>query len=162
MMQLVLQHFCLLTLSATAAVPRHSVADGIVRVPRDSLAIVEVVRGIIAADNASDLAKVMSFYSDSALLLPPGEEPVQGHRTIQPRYQRLFDEYRPAIEGMIAEVRLGGEWAFVRGRNRGVLHSKAGAGDRMLNDVYIMLLKREPDGRWRIWELMWHSSAPPT
>ncbi|HVT40780.1 MAG TPA: nuclear transport factor 2 family protein [Gemmatimonadaceae bacterium] len=129
------------------------------RAVQDSLAIVAVAQGIIAADNAKDLSRVLSYYADSAVLLPPNEGPVVGRAAIRPRYERLFGEFDPAIVGAIDELVVGPEWAYVRGRNRRVLRRKAGGPDRVLNDIYIMLLRREGVGQWRISRLMWHAGA---
>jgi len=46
--------------------------------------------------------------------------------------------------------------AFVRGRNSGRLVSRSGGADLVLDDVYVMLLRREADGRWLITHLIWH------
>lgn len=129
---------------------------------RDSLAVLGVVAGIVAADNARDLPAVLAFYSDSALLLPPHEPPVRGHAAIQPRYERLFTEFDPAIEGHADRIILSEAWAYVRGRNLGRLRARrAGSADRRLNDSYTMLLHEERAGEWRIAELSWHAMTAP-
>jgi len=42
--------------------------------------------GIVDADNARDLERVLGYYAADAVLLPPGEGPVQGLAAIRPRY----------------------------------------------------------------------------
>ena len=114
------------------------------------------------AENARDLPAVLAFYSDSALLLPPHEPPVRGHAAIQPRYERLFTEFDPAIEGHADRIILSEAWAYVRGRNLGRLRARrAGSADRRLNDSYTMLLHEERAGEWRIAELSWHAMTAP-
>jgi hypothetical protein len=55
-----------------------------------------------------------------------------------------------------------GATAVVRGHNGGRLVSRGSAPARELDDVYLMLLRRDPDGAWRISHLMWHrASSPP-
>jgi uncharacterized protein (TIGR02246 family) len=125
---------------------------------RDSLAIVAVARGIIAADNAKDLTRVLTYYADRALLLPPNEEPVAGRTAIRPRYERLFSQFDPAIEGTIDEVVVAREWGYIRGRNRGVLRPIGGGPNRLVNDIHIMVLSRQAYGPWCISRLIWHAA----
>ena len=83
-------------------------------------AVRAVADGIIAADNARDITRVMGSYAADAWLLPPNDVPVRGH-------------------------------------NGGRMISRTGAPPRLLNDAYLMTLRLEPDGRWRISHLIWHS-----
>lgn len=44
-----------------------------------------VANGIIAADNARALERVLAYYAADAVLMPPGEQPVVGRAAIRPR-----------------------------------------------------------------------------
>lgn len=123
-------------------------------------AVRRVAEGIIAADNARDIERVLSLYAPDAVLMPPGEAPVQGRAAIRPRYEGLFAAYTPAIEGRIDELAVDGTTAFVRGHNGGRLVPLGDALPRELDDVYLMLLRREKDGAWRISHLIWHRASP--
>jgi uncharacterized protein (TIGR02246 family) len=119
-------------------------------------AIRAVADGIIAADNARDITGVMNAYASDAWLMPPNESPVQGHAAIKPRYEALFSGFNPAIEGRIDEACADGSFGFVRGHNGGRMISRSGAPPRSLNDAYLMTLRLDQDGRWRISHLIWH------
>jgi uncharacterized protein (TIGR02246 family) len=114
-----------------------------------------VARGIIDADNARDLERVLRHYTADAILMPPGEAAVSGLAAIRPRYAALFAEFEPHIEARVDEACVGGDLAFVRGHNGGRLAPRAGGASRNLNDDYLMLLRRE-EGAWRISHLIWH------
>jgi uncharacterized protein (TIGR02246 family) len=115
-----------------------------------------VAEAIIAADNARDIERVLRLYADDAILLPPNESPVIGKAAIGPRYETLFRTMLPAIRSELAEVEVGGEWAFVRGRNTGAMRPIVGGPERQLNDVFLMVLRRGAGGEWRIARLIWH------
>lgn len=121
-------------------------------------AVRAVADGIIAADNARDLTRVMDSYAVDAWLLPPNAEPVRGHAAIRPRYESLFATFTPAIDGRIDEACVTGSTAYVRGHNGGRMVSRSSQAGRDLDDVYVMLLKVDTDGKWRISHLMWHSA----
>jgi uncharacterized protein (TIGR02246 family) len=141
--------------SGTAAV-----AQSCTHTPADSLAVVAVAAGIIDADNARDLERVLTYYAPDAVLHPPGEGPVTGRDAIRPRYEGLFRDFDPAIESEIDEVSICGRLAAVSGRNRGVLRPRLGGPERTLDDAWIMTL--EPtDGSWRITQLIWHPASTP-
>lgn len=122
----------------------------------------EVALGIIMADNARDLERVMSFYADDAVLLPPGEVAARGKDVIRRRYEAFFRTYAPEIITDLEEVRVAGDWAFVIGANRGRLVPAGGGAERRLNDAYVMILKQAPKGAWRIARLMWHPVTEST
>lgn len=119
-----------------------------------------VADGIVAADNRGDIEAVLEYYSADAVLMPPGEAPVVGRGSIRPRYEALFADFAPAIEPVVEEVCAEGNLAFVRGRNTGRLVSRTSGSARTLDDVYLMLLRREADGKWRISHLIWHRQSP--
>ena len=115
-----------------------------------------VVEGIIAADNARDLARVLSYYAEDAILLPLNDSPVVGKEKIKPRYEALFANYQPEIKVAIEEVTVTQDWAFVRGYNTGRLLPLKAGEPRVLSDVFLMILRRTDDERWEIARLMWH------
>lgn len=129
-------------------------------VSQETRLVREVALGIIAADNARDLSRVLSLYAEDAVLLPPNEAAVRGKAAIRPRYEALFRDYMPEIVGEIDEVQVGGRWAFVIGTTRGRLLPVGGGEARSLNDAYVMILRRTSGGSWHIGRLMWHPIAP--
>jgi len=118
-----------------------------------------VATGIIVADNARDLERVLQYYAADAILLPPGEQPVAGREAIRPRYEELFSRYDPQIEARVDESCAVDGLAFVRGHNSGKLVPRQGGEARELDDTYLMLLRRERGGEWRISHLMWHRAS---
>jgi len=120
-----------------------------------------VATGIIDADNARDIERVLRYYAADAILMPPGEKPVTGREAIRPRYEELFAAFDPRIEARVDEACAAGGIAFVRGHNGGRLIPRHGGEARELDDAYLMMLRREGDGEWRISHLMWHRASAP-
>jgi uncharacterized protein (TIGR02246 family) len=122
----------------------------------DDAAVRAVATGIVEADNARDVERVLGYYADDAVLLPPNEPPVKGKAAIRPRYEALFAGFDPAIEGRLDEVAVTGPSAFVRGHNGGRMTERGSGEHRPLDDDYVMLLRKGADGAWRISHLIWH------
>jgi len=120
-----------------------------------------VAIGIVAADKQRDIERVLAFYTADAVLMPPGEAPVVGRDRIRPRYEALFATFTPEILGQIEESCVGSGVGFVRGRNGGRLIPRAPGDARVLDDAYLMLLRLEAEGVWRISHLMWHRQSEP-
>ncbi|HEY7514964.1 MAG TPA: nuclear transport factor 2 family protein, partial [Vicinamibacteria bacterium] len=120
-----------------------------------------VATGIVEADNAAALDRVLDYYAPEAVLLPPGQPPVVGKASLRPRYEAMFAAFAPAIVARVDEACVSGRLAFVRGHNGGRLAARKDGGDQVLNDPYLMLLARGADGAWRITHLMWHRMSEP-
>lgn len=127
----------------------------------DVQAVRAVAEGIVAADNRSDIERVLAYYTADAVLMPPGSGPVHGRDAIRPRYEALFAGFKPAIEGRIDEACATGAMGFVRGHNGGRMVPLRDGSPRELDDGYLMLLRRESDGAWRISHLIWHPGGGP-
>ena len=130
----------------------------------ESAAVAEVravAAGIVEADNRRDLARVLASYAEDAILMPPGEPPVQGRARIRARYEALFASMTPAIEARIDEACVESGLGFVRGHNGGRLVPRGAGERRALDDGFLMLLRREAAGEWKISHLMWHRESPP-
>src|SRR5262245_7390232 len=52
----------------------------------------KVLAGIIAADNLADVDRIVAFYEDDAMLLPPAGPAVKGKTAIKRRYQQGFEK----------------------------------------------------------------------
>jgi uncharacterized protein (TIGR02246 family) len=119
-----------------------------------------VAAGIVEADNRRDVERVVGYYAGDAVLMPPNETPVAGREKIRPRYEVLFAAFTPEIELQIQEACAGGGIGFVRGRNGGRLVPRGAGEGRALDDAFVMLLRLEADGVWRISHLIWHRQSP--
>lgn len=137
-----------------AAVPAFA-CDG------DSAGVRAVAEGVITADNGHDIGRVLGYYADDAVLMPPNEAPVTDRAAIRRRYEDLFQNFAPQVDGRIDEICADGDLAFVRGHNGGWLVSRVGRRSRELDDFYLMVLQRVPRGEWKISRLMWHPAHGP-
>jgi ketosteroid isomerase-like protein len=114
-----------------------------------------VAEGIIAADNARALDRVMSFYHPGATLWPPDGPPVSGAEAIRPRYESLFATHTPLLAVAIDGVCGTDSMATVRGQISGWFVSRGSAPDRQVSDRFLMVLTKDARETWRISDLAW-------
>ncbi len=144
--------------SVIAALTCAGCAPGAAPDPAEEVARIEAVaHGLMAADNVRDAARVAELYAPDAVMLPLGEEPVQGIASIRPRYEAFFATHQPDLRFEIEETVVAGNLAYVRGRTRGSIRNLETGEEQMISDVFLMIQQRAPDGRWHISRLMWHA-----
>jgi uncharacterized protein (TIGR02246 family) len=113
----------------------------------DERAIRAVVDRWFTATKSGDLETVLSLMADDAVFMVPGKEPFGK------------TEFAAASKGManvtmdgkseIAELRVLGEWAYLR--NHIDLTVTQPSGERMRKSGYTLtIFRKEPDGRWRL------------
>lgn len=117
-----------------------------------------VIRGLIQADNASDIDRIAAFYAEDAVLMPPEGAPVHGRKEIRERYRRGFERFKLSVELRSEETRVAGDWAFDRGVTKGHYVWHDGREPTAFEDKYVMILKQTADG-WRVAVLMWSPTS---
>lgn len=135
-------------------------------VQRDDVEVRRVVDGIIAAGNTGDLEAILSFYAEDAILLPPNGDPIRGLEAIRQHYEELFQTSVLYIRALSLETQVSSDWAFDRGTVDGQIlpredeHGKIKGEPKIVNDKYVMTLRREGENGWRITRLIWNSTDP--
>ncbi len=107
------------------------------------------------AESARDVAAKMQLYAADAILMPPGEAAVVGKDAIrawtEPRYERETFEGTSTVE----EIQVFGEWGFARGHWSGVGAPTAGGESSRRSGEYLVIVRQQADGTWRIAREMW-------
>lgn len=105
----------------------------------------------VAAWRAADAGKVAALYSEDALVLYPNQPPVTGSKAIVDYFNGFFGEF-PKNEFTLtsAEIEVVGPWAFDRGTYR--WKGTPGTGGKAVEDngKYLVILKRQPSGDWKV------------
>ena len=118
-----------------------------------------VLKRLMQADNAGNLAAVISHYAADAVLMAPNAPSVRGIEKIKNHYRNLFDEFR--FEGLQAnaeDIRVGGDLAVIAGTNSGLILSKADSTAQEIHGKFIMQLVKET-GQWKISRLIWNDAG---
>jgi uncharacterized protein (TIGR02246 family) len=109
-------------------------------------AIQRVINEFEAAFNAKSAAKLASFYTDDATLLPPGSPPIKGRSEIQRFWQNFLDA--GAADGKLhtVSVESSGELAYEIGTYDATVPLAQGVGTVRSSGKYLVVWKRQADG----------------
>jgi ketosteroid isomerase-like protein len=104
-----------------------------------------------AAFSAKDATRVSAFYTDDALLMPPGQLMIKGRENIESYFRRGFGQDFISMEVTPLESAVGSTFAFEAGRSRMVLGSGPGPGGPASTETgkYLLVYKRV-GSQWKI------------
>ncbi len=113
----------------------------------DERAIKAVVRTWFEATKAGDLAAVLELMTDDVVFMQPGQAPF-GKEAFAAAFRGMANV---VVDGTsdIVELRVLGEWAYLRNRIELMVTPLNGAPMRR-SGYTLTVLRREPDGRWRL------------
>ncbi len=131
---------------------------------RDVAADMKVLNALrdqyVAGVNSGDAAAVAATLTDDAIDMGPYEPAVEGKEAIQVSYETMFKEYTVKIGLTALETQVLGDWGYDRGTYTITLTPKTG---KPIEDTgkYLDVLKRLPDGSWKVSRSIYNTSNPP-
>jgi len=116
----------------------------------------------VSAMGAGDAAGVAAIYVPDAHLLPPDAAPIEGREAIQQFFAGFLGAYHVTAVVSSDEIEGRGDLAFARGHYTLDGTPKA-AGTPPLREEgkFLEILRRQPDGTWRLAADMWSPNSPP-
>jgi uncharacterized protein (TIGR02246 family) len=115
-------------------------------------AIEAAVQRYVDASNHGDADALASLYADDAMLLPPDHEPVRGRAAIGDFWRQGTDE---GLEVTTLTVEVEGDLGYLVGR----YHLPATDEEPADSGKYVMCLKRQRDGDWKLTADIWNRSG---
>jgi uncharacterized protein (TIGR02246 family) len=115
-------------------------------------AIEAAVQRYVDASNQGDADALASLYADDAVLLPPDHEPVRGRAAIGEFWRQGTDE---GLEVTTLTVEVDGDLGYLVGR----YHLPATDEEPADSGKYVMCLKRQRDGAWKLTADIWNRSG---
>ena len=113
----------------------------------DERAIRQLVETWMTASRAGDTATVLNLMTDDVVFMVPGQEPFG---------KQAFAAASSAMQGTriegksdIQEIRVLGDWAYMRNRLEVTVTPPAGASTRRAGYT-LTILHKGVDGRWRL------------
>lgn len=130
----------------------------------DTEADVAAINGVrereMALLGTGNMDSLLTVYTSDVAFMPPNEPAVRGQDAVRKWGEAMFGQITLNGRYASSEVSVSGDWAV--DRYTGVLTATPKAGgsatEEKIKGVHIM--KRQPDGTWRIAQDVWNSDAP--
>ena len=103
-----------------------------------------------AAYNAGDAAAVTALYTDDAVSLPDRHAAVQGKAALQQYFQEVFAQYNAKLTLMSPDLEITDDIAHETGAYSMTVTPKAGGNAMTITGKYLIVLKRQADGSWKV------------
>jgi uncharacterized protein (TIGR02246 family) len=108
-----------------------------------------------------DVDRVVSFWADDAIVLPPGSPPVVGKAAIRQFVSKSFETPGFSISWKTSnvEVSKGGDVAYATGTNR--MTFSGPDGRQVAVDGKAVSVWRRKEGAWKCVIDIWNDTSPP-
>lgn len=112
-----------------------------------------------AAASAKDIDKVVSFYSDDAVVMPPNAASATTKEAIRALWKDLLTDAKITWKTKKVEVAQSGDLASLSGTYEVTLNDPTGTPvkDR---GKYLEVWKKQADGTWKVIVDIWNSDLP--
>ena len=111
--------------------------------------------------NAGDVDRYMALWADNAIQLPPDSLPLVGKETLRAGLESEVKAITYDMKITNEEVNVSGDLAVARGTYAATITPKDGSNPIAIDGKYMTLLKRQPDGSWKIFRDIYNSNVPP-
>ena len=127
----------------------------------DRQAILDLERGLFAAEAAGDLDAWMNFIDDDPVWLPPNKPAMTDRRAIREWAAPYFELYDLSEETTGQEIRVAGDWGYIMANWTFTVTPKEGGKTITDDGKSIWIVRRQQDGTWRPSRAIWNSDIPP-
>lgn len=115
----------------------------------DKRAIREMVDRWLEASKRGDTATLLNLLADDVLFITPGSEPFGKKEFAGSNQDQANDMKMEAADIDIKEIKVAGEWAWMRSFLR-VTFTRSEGDPMKLSGHILTILQRNPDGNWVI------------
>jgi uncharacterized protein (TIGR02246 family) len=130
---------------------------------QDRAAIDSVRNQYAATWKSANAEQMATLYTSDAAVLYPNQAAVVGSTAIQAYFKTFFDQFVQEIFELTSEeIEVTGPWAFDRGTYRWRATPRAGGPPIEDNGKYLVILRRQANGSWKVARDMDNSDRPQT
>ena len=127
----------------------------------DEAAIAALSDREMASFSAGTVDTNIALLTDDAVMLPPNEPMLSGNEAIRKWATAMVNQYTVSGKYTDRKVIVSGDWASERFAGELSLTPKAGGAAITERIKGIHILRRQPDGSWKIAQDVWNTDTPP-
>jgi uncharacterized protein (TIGR02246 family) len=128
--------------------------------PAEEAAVRASIEQLIEAEHARDIGAIMAFWTEDAVLHPPGAPEIRGRAAIRAMYEEVFDGDMLkdfSAEPLQVEVSMAGDIAYEIGTNEAIFPTPGGD---MRNPGKYLTVWKKVDDQWLIAAISFSNNAP--
>ncbi|TCC88534.1 SgcJ/EcaC family oxidoreductase [Pedobacter frigiditerrae] len=124
---------------------------------KDQASVKTVVQNYFDALNASDVNKVVSYFTAEGVLLAPGAPTATGTEQLKGTFKYVFDNFTYTLAFAIADLTVEGDYAFVASTSKGSFVIKS-SNQKNEDDFRETFILKRVNGQWKIARYMYNKS----
>ena len=100
---------------------------------------------------AQDIKQLLTFITEDAVFLAPGQEPICGKPAVEALYLQVFGLYRFEQNWVFEEIQVLGDWAYCWGRDSVTMTPLIGDAPAVrASGMGLSILRRQSTGSWAV------------
>lgn len=111
---------------------------------------------------AGDADALILLYAEDPVLMPQDQPAVFGRKAIRSLYQSILKDYQIRSEGRLMDVEASGDWGYFWSTYTLTATPKSGGQPLKSSGKSVFIVKRQPDGAWKITRLIDNGDGAPT
>ena len=114
----------------------------------------------IAAYNAADVDATFALYAPDALSIPPTET-VTDATALRQSFAAFLAANTLEFTATIEDAVVSGDLGILRVAYRETFTARVGGAQGEQYGTWLVVLRRQPDGSWKLWRDAWSTLTPP-
>ena len=110
--------------------------------------------------SSGDLDGFMALFTSDAVQMPNDAPIIVGRHAIRSRAKEGFANNTFKLTDTIEDIKVSGNWAYVRGNFTNITTPKDGGTDVTQEGKWIAVYQRQSNGTWKLYSEIWNNNAP--
>jgi len=128
---------------------------------QDVTAIKQLGEEYFKAANAGDVDRCVATMAPDVVVMAPGRPSIVGVEAVRGLSSNYHATYEVEYRLVYDEIEVAGELAFARSTALGTRKSRSDGRIEMVAWRNLWVLKRQNDGKWKFWRIIFNSAIPP-
>ncbi len=126
----------------------------------DVQAILDFEQTVFDAQIAGDIEAWLNSFAEDVTLMPPNEPMLTNKLAIRQWAAPWYEQFDLHEETDDREVEVAGDWGYIRAHWTWTLTPKGGGKSVKDTGNSIWIVRRQPNGSWKIARAIWNSDLP--
>ena len=113
------------------------------------------------AVKADDVEAEVNRFTEDGIYMWPDAPAIAGHEALRQWFEQRFQLVDVQLENRSEELVISGDWAFERGAYTALIRPKDGVQIDTVVGKYLNVLRRQPDGSWKVARRIRNRDHPP-